>query len=205
MGGKMEAALDDVEQAIKELPDPNANGEAVELKKRITEQLKRQKQPPAQAPSQPAPGFKRMQIVEANDDSDEDAVQETSKTPPSPKSHGTPPAKEVTSSKEPEMFPEIVVEHSRQGIEKAKSHANTLFSQGSLEESVRWFSKGVWLVESKRVTDVPSDLQSILHSNRAFAYIKLKKWVEAEEDCSAALALNAKNTKAKYRRSMARF
>merc|ERR1712151_1465590 len=36
-------------------------------------------------------------------------------------------------------------------------------------------------------------------------YVKLKKWAEAEEDCSAALGINAKNTKAKYRRAMARY
>ena len=48
-----------------------------------------------------------------------------------------------------------------------------------------------------------SQLRSILHSNRAFAYVKLKKWAEAEADCSAALALNKGNTKARYRRSMA--
>merc|ERR1712187_504670 len=50
-----------------------------------------------------------------------------------------------------------------------------------------------------------ADVQSISHSNRAFAYVKLKKWTEAEDDCSTALTINAKNTKAKYRRAMARY
>merc|ERR1740130_1981548 len=103
------------------------------------------------------------------------------------------------------MHPDINIECSKQGIEKGKDKANSLFAQGSLDEAVRWFSKCIWLVESKKVAGVPADLHSILHSNRSFAYIKLQKWVEAENECSAALTLNPKNTKATFRRAMARF
>ena len=99
----------------------------------------------------------------------------------------------------------IRVGRSKAGIEKGKDKANSLFAQGSLTESVRWFSKCIWLMESKKPADVPVDLQSILRSNRAFAYVKLGQWADAETDCSAALTLNGKNTKAKYRRAMARF
>merc|ERR1712060_705880 len=104
-----------------------------------------------------------------------------------------------------DIFPDIKIEVSRQGIENAKAHANNLFSQGSFEESVRWFSKAVWLVESKQIGDVSADLHSILHSNRAFSYIKLKKWQEAEQDCTKALVLNNKNTKATFRRALANY
>jgi len=94
--------------------------------------------------------------------------------------------------------------NSKDGIEKAKNEANKLFSQGKVEEAVRWFSKGIWVAET-HVKDAPADMRSILHSNRSFACIKLKRWAEAEEDCSAAMAINSTNTKAKYRRAMARF
>eukprot|EP00972_Heterocapsa_arctica_P060839 8973390-Heterocapsa_arctica.AAC.2 len=113
-----------------------------------------------------------------------------------------PAAKETVSSKE---CPDFEVEHSRQGVEKAKNEGNSLLTKGSLEEAVRWFSKGPWLVDSKMVTDVPSNLHLFLHSNRSLAYIKLKKWAEAEADCSAALSIKPKYTKATFRRAIARF
>merc|ERR1712151_1221372 len=118
---------------------------------------------------------------------------------PAPSKPVSPPGKKSNE----ELYPDIKVEATKQGIEKGKDKANSLFAQGNLEESVRWFSKCIWLSESKKPSDLSTDLQSILHSNRAFAYVKLKKWAEAAEDCSTALTINAKNTKAKYRRAMA--
>merc|ERR1719327_1692113 len=144
----------------------------------------------APEPSKPAEGFKRMQIVEASDDESDEAE-----------------AKPVTKPASPtkELLPDIKVELSSKGIEKGKDQGNSLFSKGSTDEAVKWFSKCIWLIEMKKVKDVAKDLHSVLHSNRAFAYVKLKKWAEAEEDCSAALAVKSDNTKAKYRRAMARF
>lgn len=43
-----------------------------------------------------------------------------------------------------------------------------------------------------------------VHTNRAAAYLKLKRWEDAETDCSAALALDANNWKARMRRAAAR-
>merc|ERR1719409_2538225 len=101
-------------------------------------------------PAEPPAGFKRMQIVE-DDDSDEE-----------------PPAK--TSPKAADPYPDISIDCSKSGIEKGKDKANSLFSQGSVSESVRWFSKCIWLVDTKKPKDVPIDLQSILRSNRAFGH-----------------------------------
>merc|ERR1719201_1833351 len=131
-----------------------------------------------------------MQIVEASDDESDEA-------------EAKPVAKPASPTKE--LLPDIKVELSSKGIEKGKDQGNSLFAKGSTDEAVKWFSKCIWLIEMKKVSDVPSDLHSVLHSNRAFAHVKLKKWAEAEEDCSAALALKADNAKAKYRRAMARF
>jgi len=104
-----------------------------------------------------------------------------------------------------EMFPDIEIEHSLAGIERAKSQGNSLFSQGDAQESYRWFSKCIWLVDSGMVKDAGENLRSILHSNRAFAGIKLQKWASVEDDCTKSLALNAGNTKALFRLAIARF
>ena len=103
-----------------------------------------------------------------------------------------------------EPAPDINMEHISHDVENAKRKANGFFSQGNFEDAVKWFSKGICLVESNKVMYVPSDLHSILHSNRAMAHIKLKSWSEAESDCTAALVVNLNNTKARYRRAMAR-
>merc|ERR1712224_150948 len=70
---------------------------------------------------------------------------------------------------------------------------------------VQWYTKCLWLIESRNVKDVPDDLHSILHSNRAIANVKLQRWADAEADSCAALALNCNNTKARYRRAIARY
>jgi len=194
--GKYEEALKDVDTVVKELPDPKSKAEAADLKKRIEEKLKKDS---PKAVAKPDDGFKRMQIVEASD-SDEEPAQRTK--PASPKKAAE-PAK--PASPKSEFLPEIQVECTSKGIEKGKDQGNAAFGKGSAEEATKWFSKCLWLIEENRVKGVTSDLQSILHSNRALAYIKLKRCEQAETDCSAALTLNAGNTKATYRRAIARF
>jgi tetratricopeptide (TPR) repeat protein len=201
--GKYETAKKDVDDVLTLLPDPKSKAEAGELKQRIEEKLKPASpkadtkaalSSPASAkaapePSKPAEGFKRMQIVEASDDESDEAESQPTAKPVSPK----------------DLLPEIKIELTSKGIEDGKNQGNSLFAKGSTDEAVKWFSKCIWLIEMKKVSDIPADLHSILHSNRAFAYIKLRKWMEAEEDCSAALAVKTDNAKAKYRRAMARF
>ncbi|CAK0805207.1 unnamed protein product [Prorocentrum cordatum] len=123
-------------------------------------------------------GWERMQIVENND------------------------------SEKPEddrgPHPDLAVELTAEGIEKAKQQGNKLFASGSIEESARWFSQCIWAAESKSVLGLPPDFVSVLRSNRAFAYVKLERWADAEDDSSSALKLNPGNTKALYRRAKAR-
>ena len=103
-----------------------------------------------------------------------------------------------------ELFPDIAVERSREGIEKGKGKAKSLFASGSIEGSVRWYSKCIFLLDAGKATEAPSSLQSVLHSNRAIAYIKLKMWAEAEEDATKPLIANPQNKKAMYWRGVAR-
>jgi len=103
-----------------------------------------------------------------------------------------------------------VVERTRAGVEAAKERGNDSFSKGSVEEAVAWFSKGLWVLASGHVSDALGDaswrdsMQAILHSNRAFAYSKLRRWEDAERDSSSSLTLRPQNVKALYRRAVAR-
>ena len=104
-----------------------------------------------------------------------------------------------------EPCPEIHLEYSKQGVARAITEANSLCAQGNMTEAVKWLTKGFWLLESRHATEEePQDLHSALLSNRAFANIKLMRWSAAESDCSEAPALNSGNTKARYRRALAR-
>jgi len=166
----------------------------------------------------PPPGFRRLQIQEASDD-EEPAPPKMSNgvstpngsAPPSPaKAEAKAAAERKAAETEvkkmpPEPYPEIKLEHTVAGAEKAKEEGNRLFAAGSIEESARWFSKAIWLVEeSGYVTGVTATLRAILHSNRAFARLKMRQWTDAEVDCSQALTFNSSNPKALYRRAMAR-
>jgi len=183
--GQLEPALRDVDQVLQELPDPNSNREAVMLKQKIEDRLRREA--PKEAPQEAkADVWRQLEIVEASEDEEEEA------------------ARAGTADEEAEAFPDVQIERSVDGIIRAKDRGNVLFSEGSIEDSVRWFSKAIWLVEGERVAGVPSDLHSILHSNRSFAHLRLRRWAEAEADCSRALELNARNRKAAYRRALAR-
>jgi len=115
----------------------------------------------------------------------------------------SPPAVRRRHADEP--FPDIVMGACVEDITKAKDHGNVLFAEGSVEQSVRWFSKALWCVENMRIEGVSEQLHSILYSNRAFAHIKLQNFETAVSDCSSALEINRANRKACYRRAQARF
>lgn len=196
---KFQAALDDVKQLLPLLEPPQTQN-AQKLKDELESKLaaatapamngkNRAEDPPAKpaSPSQPA-GFKRMEILEASDDESEEEA--------------APVAKPKEAPSEP--FADIQLEHSVAGAEKAKDTGNKLFQEGKIEDSERWFSKAIWLVEESGKVNAPDSLKAILHSNRAYARLQLEHWSSAEGDCSEALKLNSKNPKALYRRALAR-
>jgi tetratricopeptide (TPR) repeat protein len=208
--GKMDVALQDVEEVIVEFSDVKskaARQEAMELKQKILEAMKASSPKGDEGgkiakPASPkkevsaeirapglsgAEGWRRLDIVETSDDEDSEEEPDTSK-------------KEQVDSEE---YPDIKIDHTQEGVEKAKNHANSLFAAGKFQEAARWFSKCLWLVSSKHV-GVSAELHSILLSNRAYAYVKLEEWVKADADCNSALDLNSGNQKAQYRRAMAR-
>ncbi|CAE7265537.1 Tomm34 [Symbiodinium sp. CCMP2592] len=214
-----QGALDDVEKLLPLLAPPS-DKEARELREKIlalpvegeppkkaepkpspkaAAEPPKTSSPKAAAPmpngsSEPAPGFRRMEIVEASDDEDDE---------PAPVSNGSDSPKAKAPA---EPYPDLHIEFTAAGLEKAKQQANGLFSAGNTSESERWFSKALWVAEeSGQVKEVPDSLRAVLYSNRAFARLKLKLWPGVEEDCTKALALSPNNAKALYRRTQARF
>jgi len=51
---------------------------------------------------------------------------------------------------------------------------------------------------------VNKDIMTVVYSNRAMAYLKLREYLKAEEDCTQALLLNEKHVKSLVRRGQAR-
>eukprot|EP00913_Durusdinium_trenchii_P030473 g28544.t1 len=82
-----------------------------------------------------------------------------------------------------EPFADIELEHTVAGAEKAKDMGNKLFQEGKIQECERWFSKAIWLVEESGKVSAPDTLRGILHSNRAFARLRMQRWSSAELDC----------------------
>jgi len=77
-------------------------------------------------------------------------------------------------------------------IEKEKG--NIMFKKGNYKRAVQYYTKSKELDPSNPVFPL----------NRAMAYLKLKKYSEAENDCTDCIALSPKNVKALYRRGLAR-
>ncbi|ORX50698.1 hypothetical protein BCR36DRAFT_583283 [Piromyces finnis] len=77
-------------------------------------------------------------------------------------------------------------------IEKEKG--NIMFKKGNYKRAIQYYTKSKELDPSNAVFPL----------NRAMAYLKLKKYSEAENDCTDCIALAPKNVKALYRRGLAR-
>ena len=87
-----------------------------------------------------------------------------------------------------EPFPEIQFEFTTMGLDQARVEGNQCFQNGRLEQSLKWFSKGIWL--AKQLREAPRQARSTLYSNRAFIQLRLQNWAEAEADCTEALSWN---------------
>eukprot|EP00913_Durusdinium_trenchii_P031092 g29116.t1 len=130
--------------------------------------------------------WRRIQVVEEDSDDADGAAQ---------------PSLRVWS----DPCPDLEISCSVAGAEDAKSRGNRLFGDGKLAECERWFTKALWLYESGKVQDFPGDLRCALQTNRALCRLKLQRFQDAEQDCSAALEEKPTNGKARYRRALARF
>ena len=71
------------------------------------------------------------------------------------------------------------------GAKKAMSEANVEFKAGKYDAALEKYNEAVKLD--------PDEVQYV--ANRANVYLKLKKWKEAEDDCTAAIKINDKYAK----------
>ncbi|CAG8520259.1 34708_t:CDS:2 [Racocetra persica] len=82
-------------------------------------------------------------------------------------------------------------------LEKAfqeKETGNNFFKKGDYKKAIEHYGKANELDPKEPVYII----------NRAMAYLKLNKWVEAEDDCTKGLLLHPDNIKALWRRGIAR-
>ena len=68
---------------------------------------------------------------------------------------------------------------------KLMSEANTDYKSGKYDPAIEKYTKAIEL-----------DPKEVMYpANRAMVYLKMKKWTEAEEDCTSALKINNKYAK----------
>lgn len=79
-----------------------------------------------------------------------------------------------------------------------KNDGNSRFKSGKFNEAIEFYNKAIETCPLTQVNDL-----STFYQNRAAAYEQLKKWSAVKEDCTNALELNARYTKALFRRAKA--
>lgn len=81
---------------------------------------------------------------------------------------------------------------------KHKETGNLCFKNGKYDEAIDAYDKAIAVCPLDKTTDL-----SQFYQNRAAAYEQLKKWQSVADDCTQALELNPKYTKALARRARA--
>eukprot|EP00439_Symbiodinium_sp_Y106_P035086 s4558_g4.t1 len=90
----------------------------------------------------------------------------------------------------------------RQVAEQLKAEGGSHFRNGDLEAALDCYASALQNLGRSDLVD--ATLQSTLSSNQALCFLKLSRFQEAEESASAALAADASNSKAVYRRGLSR-
>eukprot|EP00755_Sulcionema_specki_P012344 Sspe_Gene.8342::Locus_2841_Transcript_1_1_Confidence_1.000_Length_1232::g.8342::m.8342 len=89
---------------------------------------------------------------------------------------------------------------------KAKAEGNEFFGKKEYPKAIEKYSEALEVIDGRwqeREAEVKA-LHTACFSNRAECFLKLKKFNEAEADCTAALSEAPENIKALYRRALAR-
>lgn len=80
------------------------------------------------------------------------------------------------------------------------SQGNALFKLQKYDQAVLCYSKAIEHCSGFECRQQ----MAIYYANRAMCFLKLKKWTEAECDCTLSIQQNEKYSKAFYRRASAR-
>ncbi|CAK9021522.1 unnamed protein product [Durusdinium trenchii] len=89
----------------------------------------------------------------------------------------------------------------REEVERLKAQGNEEFRNGDFEAALEKYALALRSLERVAYVDA---IASTLASNQALCLLKLAKFQEAEERASAALVADPSNSKAAYRRGLAR-
>ena len=73
------------------------------------------------------------------------------------------------------------------GAKVAKDAGNVEFKAGRYENAIKCYDSAIELDPE----------EAMYPANRAMVYLKMKKWAEAESDCSTAIGLDPKSAKVK--------
>ena len=94
----------------------------------------------------------------------------------------------------PDPIPEFEVPPDTERAQACKQKGNEAFGKKQYAEAVGHYSAAMWADPNEPTYPL----------NRALAYIKLGKFIDAEQDCSTALEISPGNVKALYRRATAK-
>nr|XP_060633534.1 RNA polymerase II-associated protein 3 [Anolis sagrei ordinatus] len=89
---------------------------------------------------------------------------------------------------------QIEVEQLKQKAVAEKDLGNGYFKEGKYEAAIECYTRGM----------AADGANALLPANRAMAYLKIQKYIEAEEDCTKAVLLDSSYSKAYARRGTAR-
>ncbi|KAI9276936.1 hypothetical protein BDA99DRAFT_532027 [Phascolomyces articulosus] len=87
--------------------------------------------------------------------------------------------------------------HEKAQVEKEKG--NKAFQKQLYQEAISHYDCAIQYGQQS-----PAETLTVYYTNRAMAYLKISKFLEAEQDCTNALKLHPKNLKAVWRRGVAR-
>ena len=100
---------------------------------------------------------------------------------------------------EPEPYSESELETIRDKVFALKAEGNAFYRDKDFYKAMGIYTDGIELCRNQF-----DEERSILYSNRAACHLTKEEYVEAEEDCTAAIALNENYLKAILRRAHAR-
>ncbi len=81
------------------------------------------------------------------------------------------------------------------------NQGNLYFKSSEFTKAVEAYTECIQRGEEQKVN---SELLTIVYSNRAMTYLKLRENLKAEDDCTKAITLNEKHVKSLVRRGQAR-
>jgi peptidyl-prolyl isomerase D len=122
----------------------------------------------------------------------------------------------IEAPKDGDVFPDFPADLEEQlddakkieGAQGIRQIGNGYFSKGEFQQAIQKYEKAVRYLNTVTVTSALEktidDLKLACSSNTAMCYLKLRAWAQANVAASQALKIDNKNTKALFRRALAK-